>query len=195
MSNGFDPKTAVRRKRFLTFAGTGAFVVLTGLALPQLFVDTPAAQSPPTTPASEQKVIRATAPLKDEPRAAEPSVGAMAGRLVFGTIFVLALGAGTTYLVARRMRAKPPAIGGPLQVVGSMAVGRGMVYLVKAGDHRLLVGTDMTGLKSLVHLPALVASDGTETADEPAVVLAERVSVTLPDRMNEPSAFSELTRR
>ena len=126
---------------------------------------------------------------------AEPSVGAMAGRLVFGTIFVLALGAGTTYLVARRMRAKPPAIGGPLQVVGSMSVGRGTVYLVKAGDHRLLVGTDMTGLKSLVHLPALVASDGTETADEPAVVRAERVSVTLPDRMSEPSAFSELTRR
>jgi flagellar biogenesis protein FliO len=169
MSIPTDPK----RKRLITLAASGLFVLVCGLAAPRLLTPPAApAPSPPVDPkgASPQPAQTPQAPDL-------PSVGAILTRLTVGTAVVLVLCGGVTYWVARRMKGKPPPADGPLKILGTLSVGRGHVYLVQAGDQRLLAGVDVTGLKSLVHLPATEAD-----LDEPTVI-AERVAV--PAEFNE----------
>jgi len=78
-------------------------------------------------------------------------------RLTLGTVFVLVLCVGSLYL------SKPwllklqgnVAVNQAMQIEGSVTLGnRAMLYLVKIGDTQLVAGTDATGLKSLIALPA-----------------------------------------
>jgi hypothetical protein len=56
-------------------------------------------------------------------------------------------------LVAKWMGQKPPATPGAMEVVASIAVGQCVVHLVRAGERRLLVGTDLGGVKALIEMP------------------------------------------
>ncbi len=86
-----------------------------------------------------------------------PNTGAMLLRLTLGTVFVLVLCVGSLYL------GKPwlmklqgnVAINQAMQIEGSVTLGnRAVLYLVKIGDTQMVAGTDATGLKSLIALPA-----------------------------------------
>jgi flagellar biogenesis protein FliO len=83
---------------------------------------------------------------------APPSSAAMLGRLAAGTVFVLALCAGTLPLLkgwlAREPAAKPS---GSFEVVATLTLnGRCRVCLVRVGEQHLLAGSDAAGLQVLV---------------------------------------------
>ena len=129
-------------------AAVGALLIVCGTTLPRLFSTEPTA-----TPATQSSTNK----LKSErlsPADTGPSLGEMLTRLVLGTVVVCGLAAGSIYLWAKRQRMKQAKPSGPMRILGTLSVGRGFVYLVQVGEQRLLAGTDPTGLKSLIALPA-----------------------------------------
>ena len=112
-----------------------------------------AAKSASTKTAETESENLSYSPQWPEP----PNTGAMLLRLTLGTVFVLLLCVGSLYL------SKPwllklqgnVAVNQAMQIEGSVTLGnRAMLYLVKIGDTQLVAGTDATGLKSLIALPA-----------------------------------------
>ena len=88
---------------------------------------------------------------------APPDTGAMLLRLVIGTVVVLGLCVGSLWFGKPwLMRLQlTNTTGQPMQIEGTVALGnRAVLYLVKIGDMQLVAGTDATGLKSLIALPA-----------------------------------------
>lgn len=88
---------------------------------------------------------------------APPDTGAMLLRLVIGTVVVLGLCVGSLWFGKPwLMRLQLTNTTGQLmQIEGTVALGnRAVLYLVKIGDTQLVAGTDATGLKSLIALPA-----------------------------------------
>lgn len=88
---------------------------------------------------------------------APPDTGAMLLRLVIGTVAVLGLCVGSLWFGKPwLMRLQLTNTTGQLmQIEGTVALGnRAVLYLVKIGDTQLVAGTDATGLKSLIALPA-----------------------------------------
>ncbi len=88
---------------------------------------------------------------------APPDTGAMLLRLVIGTVVVLGLCAGSLWFGKPwLMRLQlTNTTGQSMQIEGTVALGnRAVLYLVKIGDTQLVAGTDATGLKSLIALPA-----------------------------------------
>jgi flagellar biogenesis protein FliO len=95
----------------------------------------------------------AYAPQWPEP----PNTGALLMRLFIGTGMILVLGVGTIWFGKPWLQRLQVAGNGNsnLQIEGSIAIGnRAMLYLVRAGETQLIAGTDASGLKSLVALPA-----------------------------------------
>jgi hypothetical protein len=60
---------------------------------------------------------------------------------------------GLCVLVAWWIGQKPPPTPGAMEVLASIAVAQCVLHLVRAGDRRLLVGTDPGGVKAIVELP------------------------------------------
>jgi flagellar biogenesis protein FliO len=96
-------------------------------------------------------------------------------RLCLGTVFVLVLCAGSLFLAKpwlKKLQASGTS-GDGLQVEGSVQLGnRAVLYLVKVGDTQLVAGTDATGLKSLIALPASfkeVLDEQVPAAETPAL--------------------------
>ena len=86
-----------------------------------------------------------------------PDTGAMILRLLVGTVVVLVLCVGTVWIGKPWLQKLQITGSGTasFHIEGSVAVGnRAMLYLVRVGDTQLIAGTDMTGLKSLIALPA-----------------------------------------
>ena len=115
--------------------------------------------------AADSQPAEAAASTSEEPALAyspqwpePPNTGAMLLRLCLGTAFVLALCVGSLWL-GKPWLQKLQAGGGTatqaLKIEGSVTLGnRAVLYLVKIGDTQLVAGTDPTGLKSLIALPA-----------------------------------------
>ncbi len=86
-----------------------------------------------------------------------PNTGAMLLRLCLGTVFVLALCVGSLWLGKpwlQKLQAQGTA-SQSMKIEGSVTLGnRAVLYLVKVGETQLVAGTDSTGLKSLIALPA-----------------------------------------
>jgi flagellar biogenesis protein FliO len=96
------------------------------------------------------------------PRPEIPDLGALLGRLVVGTVLVLALCVGTLWMGKRWLRVGAAAKtgGGQLQVLEALPLGRRCVlYLIKANQQQIVAGIDHTGLKALLPL-----SESFETA-------------------------------
>jgi flagellar biogenesis protein FliO len=60
---------------------------------------------------------------------------------------------GLCVLAAKWFGQKPAPTPGAMEVLASIPVARCVVHLVRAGDRRLLIGTDLGGVKSLLELP------------------------------------------
>lgn len=85
-----------------------------------------------------------------------PDTSGMLLRLGFGTVVTLGLCA-ATLIFGRRWLQRPAAntTSRKLQIEESIVLGhRATLFLVKVGDSHLVAGTDASGLKSLIVLPA-----------------------------------------
>ena len=84
---------------------------------------------------------------------------------------------GLCVLVAKWVGPKTPPAPGLMDVAASIAVGPCVLHLVRAGDRRLLVGTDPGGVKAVLELPGAPpeAPPDPPAASEPA---AEPESLT-----------------
>lgn len=148
--------------------GAGLMIAAIGFALPMVITDprlrsTPTREAPPAH-AGEPPVAAPAPPLtptsppaagKTPPRPLDPPAasGIVASLVKFGIGLVVVWG--VCILVARWVRVQsPPATDEtPLTVVASLDVGPSVLHLVRAGERRLLVGTDATGVKTLLELP------------------------------------------
>src|SRR5262245_52810898 len=124
--------------------GIGVFVIAVGFGLPYV---TSGAATPPTK----------SEPTAEPPRAALPPSGGEApglGTALARLIGCLVVVCGLCVIVARWVGRKAPAATGTMTVLAALPVdARCAVYLVRAGERRLLIGTDPAGVKALVELP------------------------------------------
>lgn len=140
--------------------GVGVLVIVLGFGLPLLNArSTPDAP----TPAVQELPPRADAPASP----AAPNLGYALLRLVAALAVVCAL----CVVAARWTGQKSDAPADPAMVVlATLRVGRCTVHLVRAGERRMLIGTDAGGVKALVELtgpePELTPPEPEEPASE-----------------------------
>lgn len=164
-------KSAARKGAWPTWLVLGVLGLAAtagGLFLPRSLrssAETPATIPSPTPPVNESKDSLAYTPpaLPDL-----PSPGSMLLRLTLGTIFVLILCVITLWAGKRWIRplAGPQGENKQLHVVESLALGgRCSVYLLQAGDAKVLAGVDHAGLKALLPLPTAFAGTLAEISE------------------------------
>lgn len=138
--------------RFLiTIVLLASLTFVTATARP-VFAAEPAT-SEATLTTTEQSPELAYTPQWPEP----PDTGAMLLRLGLGTAAVLALSVGTLWFAKPWLQRLQVGAAGSslLKIEGSVTLGsRAVLYLVKVGDTQLVAGTDPSGLKSLIVVPA-----------------------------------------
>lgn len=151
MSNS-PPPSAKTPRIPLALVGAGVLVIALGFALPQL--------TPGTTPApaAPDSTAKQAAPIPIAPPSAPSLVGSLV-KLAVG----LAVVCGLCVLLAKWVGPKPPPAPGAMDVAASIAVGPCVLHLVRAGDRRLLIGTDLGGVKAVLELPGAAP----EPAPEP----------------------------
>jgi flagellar protein FliO/FliZ len=132
-----DPAPPATRRPSPYLVGAGILVIVLGFGLPQLLTDAPASASQP--------------PSAETPSAPAPAnLGVALLRLAAGLVVACVL----CVVAARYANRKQPRSVGAMEVLATLPVGpRCAVHLVRAGDRRLLVGTDLGGVKSVVELP------------------------------------------
>jgi flagellar biogenesis protein FliO len=163
-------------KTWMILGAVSLLAIAGGLILPRSFpAERPAVAR--STPAAEAKVIPAVpaaaiqAPAasvkkddslkKDDlaynpppwPEAPDPK--ALLARLGVGTVVVLGLCVGALWAAKRWLRGAPAAAASQqLRLLEALPLGnRCTLYLVSAGDRRILVGADAAGLKTVTPLP------------------------------------------
>ncbi len=153
--------------------GGGVLVVALGFGLPRLFTDSPGPAAADAVPAG--------------PGAAPAGSSASAALLKMGAAVVVA--GGLCAVAARYAGRRAAADAGSLAAAAALRIdGRCVLHYVRAGDRRLLVGTDPGGVKALVELPrrepeepevagAAAAAPATPNA---ATVLFSRILAELP---------------
>jgi hypothetical protein len=123
-------------------------VAALGFGLPMLTRDS----APAPAPAPAQAPPAAAAkPAPPAPIAAPDATGLGASLLKLAV--GLAVVCGVCVLAARYLGPKPAAAAGPMEVVASIALAQCVLHLVRAGDRRLLIGTDPAGVKAVLELP------------------------------------------
>jgi flagellar biogenesis protein FliO len=137
--------------------GAGVLVMLLGFGLPLL-----APKAAPTDEAPREAAPLTPAPV--QPPSAPNLVGSLL-KLVVG----LAVVCGLCVLAAKYVGPKPPPAPGSMTVDASIVVGPCVLHLVRAGDRRLLVGTDPAGVKAVLELPGTPPTLPQEEADEATV--------------------------
>jgi flagellar protein FliO/FliZ len=183
------PKPRLRPSPVLI--GTGILVISLGFGLPQL---TPSA-SPTTPKAATADVgnpkVAPAAPVPtpaSAPTPAAPEFGTAVVRLIGGLVVVCVL----CVVATRYLNRRPKEATGTMRVLASLRVApRCVVHLVRAGERRLLIGTDATGVKSLLELPGLepatpqAADDATPEAAGATSVVVGPVTVAVPPSQND----------
>lgn len=145
---------APSRRPLPALVGGGVLVVALGFGLPRLLTDT---RDPGAAPAG-------------------PGVGT--ALLKMGAAVVVA--GGLCVAAARYAGPRAATAAGPMTVAGTLRLdGRCVLQFVRAGDRRLLVGTDAGGVKALVELPRREADEPPAETPAPntdeATVLFSRV--------------------
>jgi flagellar protein FliO/FliZ len=138
--------------------GAGILVMALGFGLPML-----TAGGGSDTPVSEATAKQAASATPATPAPIQPPAATGLGAALLKLVVGLVVVCGLCVLVAKWMGQKPPATPGAMEVVASIAVGPCVVHLVHAGSRRLLIGTDLGGVKSLVELPGPVPEAPAET--------------------------------
>lgn len=155
MQTAQSPAKDVVAQRWWSVALLAAVAIGGGVLLPQWF---PARSTPAQTTAA--------APAKNDysytppawPEA--PSHDGMLWRLGLGTLFVLGLCVVTLLLGKRWLRVMPTTPAGNVQLrhLESLQLGnRCVVHLIQVANRPVLVGSDPSGIKTVVPLPASFA--------------------------------------
>lgn len=165
------PPPAAKPRIPLALVGAGVLVVALGFALPLLTPGT----TPAPAPVASEPSARPAAPTPIAPPSA-PNLFASLLKLVAG----LAVMCGLCVAVAKWAGPKAPPTPGAMDVAASIAVGPCVLHLVRAGDRRLLIGTDMGGVKAVLELPG--------TAPEPEVAPEPPAAETAAEPAPEPEA-------
>lgn len=131
--------------------GTGILVIALGFGLPQLAPSaSPASPKATTADVGNSKVAPPAPAPSHAPAPASPEFGTAIARLIGGLVVVCAL----CVVATRYLNRRPVEPTGTMKVLASLRVApRCVVHLVRAGDRRMLIGTDATGVKSLLELP------------------------------------------
>jgi len=162
--------------------GVGVLLAALGFGLPRLTPDaapTVAAVEPAPQPAAATKPALPTpiAPVDG------PALGASLARLAGSLAVVCGLCVAAARVAARRTAAGPD---GAMEVLASLPIaGRSSVYLVKAGERRLLIGMDGGGVKALVELPGPAPEEVAGTVVVGPVAVAAPVAAPTPDEIAE----------
>ena len=155
--------------------GAGVLVVALGFGLPKLV---PGA-APDPEPAPREPVAARAGPSQMPPPDAT-GIGASLFKLALGLIVV----GGLTVALAKWVGPKAPATAGAMDVLASITVAQCVLHLVRAGDRRLLIGTDLGGVKTILELPGpepeLVTEPGAEASAEHAPPPDETTSLAAP---------------
>jgi flagellar biogenesis protein FliO len=97
-------------------------------------------------------------------------------RLAGGLVVVC----GLCIVITRWMAKQTPAPAGTMEVLASLAVDvRCAIHLVRAGDRRLLIGTDLAGVKALTELPGRFSDLLLEPQPQPATAEAPPKPATI----------------
>lgn len=163
MSN--SPPPSAKPRIPLALVGAGVLVIALGFALPQL--------TPGSAPVAADPAARPTAPTPIAPPAA-PSLVTSLLKLAVG----LAVVCGLCVLLAKWVGPKAPPVAGAMDVAASIAVGPCVLHLVRAGDRRLLIGTDLGGVKAVLELSGAAPEPAPEPpASEPVAEPAPESAV------------------
>ncbi len=127
----------------MLLCGLGLVVVLLGSTIPQYLMGESAA-APEAAPA----------PVANEE--APPTISGMFGKLFAGTLVIVVLGCAASWAFAKKNRKVPPKDPNqPMELLGKLPVGRGMVYYVRIKNHRVIAAVDNTGFKSITQVNTL----------------------------------------
>lgn len=136
-----------------TLLGAGVLVILLGFGLPALVSQPQAQPQPQPPPQAPPAGAEAFAPRPGPPALLQNSPGNI-GLALVRLVVSLAVVCGGCVLVVRYLgKKKIDTPSSAMIVVASLTVGRCAVHLVRAGDRRMLIGTDASGVKALVELP------------------------------------------
>jgi|GEM_PF-3215841 len=173
--------------------GVGVLVIALGFGLPMLTSgSSPESTSP--EPAAKQ-VTAAGTPAPIEPPSMT-GLGVALLRLVAGLVVVC----GLCVFVARKFGQKQPIASTTMEVLASIVVARTVLHLVRAGERRLLIGTDLTGVKAILELPGpapeqlpevVLAPATPATADASAMSPAFTSAPESPTPSTPPAGFSQ----
>jgi flagellar protein FliO/FliZ len=142
MSNNPTPPAPKSPRAAPALIGAGVLVIALGFGLPRLL---PGADP---VPEPREPTTKQTVPAPIQPPNTA-GLGAALLKLAVGLVVVC----GLCVLVARKIGPKPPVAPGAMEVVASIAVAQCVLHLVRAGDRRLLIGTDLGGVKAVLELP------------------------------------------
>jgi flagellar biogenesis protein FliO len=141
-------------------------VIALGFGLPRVFTGVAPEPSQVEAKASEQK-RESSAAAPAESQQSTSQLWMSLARMAIGLVIVC----GLCIAVTRWMAGQKPPAGKAMEVLASLAVdARCGIHLVRAGERRLLIGTDFAGVKALVELPGRLPELG---ADAPAETPAE----------------------
>ena len=159
---GSTPTAPATRRPSPYLIGAGVVVIILGFGLPQFLSDAPAA------PAASADGTPAPTPA---------NLGVALLRLAAGLVVVCALCVVATRY-ANRKRPQQPA--GTMQILATLPLGpRCVVHLVRVGERRLLVGTDLGGVKSVVELPGATPEPEADTTTEPGAIAEPAPAVVI----------------
>lgn len=174
MSN--PPETQAKPTRFSpALIGAGILVIAIGFGLPMLTsgakLENASAPQNTSTPREPASSTTTKTPEPIQPPSAT-GLGASLLRLVIG----LAVVWGLCVFAAKWFAPKPPTTPGAMEVIASIEVARCVIHLVRAGERRLLIGTDFGGVKAILELPGpapeLPQTQTAETSDDASTPLA-----------------------
>ncbi|MBP3960881.1 flagellar biosynthetic protein FliO [Gemmata sp. G18] len=130
--------------------GAGVLIIALGFGLPG-FISSPT-PLPDAPPRAATEGAAAFAP-RPESQAGTSKSPASVGLGLLQLVVALVVVCGLCVITTRWMGRKPSAPADQsMRVITSLRVGRCAVHLVRAGDRRMLIGTDVTGVKALVEL-------------------------------------------
>lgn len=141
------PQPAFRPPPYLI--GLGILIIALGFGLPRL-VTAFSHTEPPSASTSAEPVIDSATPKPASTHPETPNLWIGLARLAGGLVIVC----GLCVAITRWMSGRSNATKGTMEVLASLAIdSRCGLHLVRAGDRRMLIGTDYSGVKALVELP------------------------------------------
>jgi flagellar protein FliO/FliZ len=172
------PTDASQRKSFRPpplLIGVGILVIALGFGLPRLMsrttFDAFSSDSNSTQINSEKLAAIAETPSE------RPNLLIAMARSVVGLVIVC----GVCIALTRWMSKRNPTHVGTMAVLASLSVdNRCAIHLVRAGDRRLLIGTDISGIKALTEIPGRHSELALETVPAATAEDGRRRSATTP---------------